>query len=41
VTVAIIGARGQLGYDIYYVENMGIALDFEILLKTVRVIGKE
>jgi len=34
-------SRVKLGYDIYYVENMGIALDFEILLKTVRVIGKE
>lgn len=34
-------SRVKLGYDIYYVENKGIALDFEIMLKTVRVIGKE
>ena len=34
-------ARVKLGYDLFYVDHMSPALDFEILLKTVLVIGKE
>ena len=31
----------KLAYDLYYLRNLSFALDFEIILATLRSIGKE
>jgi lipopolysaccharide/colanic/teichoic acid biosynthesis glycosyltransferase len=33
-----LSANKKLVYDLYYIENRGFRLDFEILLRTVKVV---